>query len=70
MHTIKLMGAWEIQQRLGVSRQRTNQIVNRKGFPDPYQTLRMGSVWDAELVEAWIREHRKEIAEDTEGDGA
>lgn len=67
MHKIRLVGSWEIQQLLGVGRARTQQIVNRKGFPDPYQTLRMGSVWDAELVEAWIAEHRPEIGEPTEG---
>lgn len=69
MHKIKLMGSWEIQQRLGVGRARANVIVNRKGFPDPYQTLRMGAVWDAELVEAWIKEHRAELAEEPESEG-
>jgi prophage regulatory protein len=29
--------------------------------------LRMGSVWDAEDVEAWIREHRPQIDEEPEG---
>jgi prophage regulatory protein len=67
MHKIRLMGAWEIQQALGVGRARTQQIVNRKGFPDPYQTLRMGSVWDEEVVMAWISDHRPELAEDPEG---
>ncbi|MDT5030295.1 MAG: hypothetical protein QOC94_466 [Actinoplanes sp.] len=34
--------------------------------PEPYQKLAMGSVWDARDVEAWIKDHRPQIAEDTE----
>lgn len=55
------MGAAEIQRALGVGRDRAYQITRGKGFPDPYQTLIMGSVWDAEQVEAWIRAHRHEF---------
>jgi predicted DNA-binding transcriptional regulator AlpA len=62
------MGAKEIQDRLGVSRQRAYLIIGRRGFPEPYQTLAMGSIWLQDDVEAWIREHRPEIAEEPEGD--
>ena len=58
---IKLMGSHEIAERLGVSRDRAYDITTKKGFPDPYQTLRMGSVWDAAEVEAWIRVHRPHL---------
>jgi predicted DNA-binding transcriptional regulator AlpA len=68
MHKIVLMGAAEIQERLGLSRVRTYQIIGRRGFPEPYQTLAMGSIWLKDDVEAWIREHRPEIAEEPEGD--
>lgn len=61
---IRLMGSGEIQERLGVSRQRTQQIVNRRDFPAPYQVLIMGAVWNAEDVEAWIRERRPHLAEE------
>lgn len=58
------MGAAEIQQRLGVSRQRAYTLVQRRDFPEPYATLAMGSVWLAEDVEAWIKEKRPELLED------
>jgi prophage regulatory protein len=60
------MGAGEIQDRLGVGRQRAYQITSRRGFPEPYQVLRMGSIWLESDVEDWIRENRPDLAEDTE----
>jgi predicted DNA-binding transcriptional regulator AlpA len=56
-----LMGAAEIQARLRISRQRAYQLVTRKDFPDPYQVLAMGSVWDRDDVEAWIKKHRPHL---------
>ena len=46
----------------GMSRQRVNVIANTKGFPDPVFVLRMGKAWAKSDVEAWIREHRPELA--------
>jgi prophage regulatory protein len=66
MDKVRLMGASEIGQRLGVGRSRAHAITRDRSFPEPYQTLVMGSVWDARDVEAWIREHRPELAEDPE----
>lgn len=63
------MGAMEIQARLGISRQWTYVLIGRRSFPEPVAELGMGKVWLAEDVEAWIAEHRPEIAEDPE-DGA
>lgn len=63
MVELKLMGAGEIARRLGgVSRQRVQQIVARPDFPQPATQLLTGKVWRAEDVEAWIREHRPELA--------
>lgn len=63
MVELKLMGAGEIAQRLGgVSRQRVQQIVARRDFPEPATKLLTGKVWRSEDVEAWIREHRPELA--------
>jgi prophage regulatory protein len=62
------MGVWEIAQRLGVGRQRAGIIAKQKGFPDPVSVLKMGQVWLAADVEAWITEHRPELAEDPETD--
>ena len=53
-----LMGAAEIGTRLGVSRQRVQQIVSRKDFPKPDAVLGMGKVWLTEDVERWVQEHR------------
>jgi prophage regulatory protein len=41
-------------------------LITRRDFPEPYQVLRMGSVWDAEDVEAWIRENRPQLDEEPE----
>lgn len=61
-----LMGAREIEARLGVSRQRVQQLIARPDWPAPYETLAMGKVWRTEDVEAWIRENRPDAASDTE----
>jgi prophage regulatory protein len=61
---IRLMGSGEIGRALGgVSRQRTYQITQRRGFPEPLAKLDMGYVWLAEDVEAWIAENRDKLAE-------
>ena len=66
--TFRLMGSAEIGRRLGgISRTRVYQITQRRGFPEPYAVLEMGNVWLADDVEAWIRQHRPEINEATEG---
>lgn len=57
------MGAAEIAQRLGVSRQRVQQLVKRPDFPAAAQVLATGKVWRGEAVEDWIREHRPARAE-------
>jgi predicted DNA-binding transcriptional regulator AlpA len=57
-----LMGAAEIAERLGVSRQRVQQLIARRDWPKPFDTLAMGKVWKSEDVEAWIREHRPDLA--------
>ncbi len=58
------MGAWEIRQRLGYgegARKHVQNIISRRSFPAPYQTLKMGSGWDERDVEAWIAENRPEL---------
>ena len=63
-----LMGAREIEDRLGVSRQRVQQLTARTDWPAPYDELAMGKVWRIEDVEAWISEHRPEIQSAPESD--
>lgn len=62
------MGTAEIADRLGVTPARVNQITDSKKleFPAPLARLRMGQVWLAQDVEAWIRENRPALAEDPE----
>jgi predicted DNA-binding transcriptional regulator AlpA len=63
---MELMGAQEIRKRLGVSRQRTDQIVARPDFPKPIATLAMGRIWRTADVEKWIAKHRPYLDEDAE----
>lgn len=65
---VRLLGATEIQHRLGISRQRAYILTGRREFPAPRWELAMGKIWWAEDVEAWIRANRPELAEDPEGD--
>ena len=61
----QLAGAAEIGRMLGgISRQRVQQIVNRKDFPAPVDWLEMGKVWKREDVEAWAVAHGRVIADD------
>lgn len=66
--TFALMGSAEIGRRLGgISRTRVYQLTQRRNFPAPYAELDMGNVWLADDVEAWIAEHRPDIAQGAEG---
>jgi prophage regulatory protein len=65
---LRLLGPAEIGKRLGVGRTRVYQITQRRNFPLPVAELEMGNVWLAEDVEAWIREHRPELAEEAESE--
>lgn len=60
-----LMGAREIEDRLGVSRQRVYQLARRADFPEPYDEVAMGKLWRIEDIENWIAEHRPAL-HDTE----
>jgi len=61
---MKLVGAHEIREMLGgISKQRVYQITGRRGFPLPVAELAQGKVWNRADVEAWIREHRPELAD-------
>ena len=57
----ELVGAHEIRVMLGVSRARVNQLVNRKGFPDPVAKLAQGAVWRRREVEDWARRDGRDI---------
>ncbi|MEV6348579.1 DNA-binding protein [Actinoplanes sp. NPDC051851] len=59
---LPLMGIYEIRMRLGCSRQRINQLASRPDFPAPAAEIRRGRVWLEADIEAWIAEHRPELA--------
>lgn len=52
------MGAREIEDRLGVSRQRVQQLIAGHDFPAPWDELAMGKVWRKPDIEHWIEGHR------------
>lgn len=52
------MGSAEIGIRLGVSRQRVQQLVALADFPQPFEELCMGRIWATADVETWIAENR------------
>jgi prophage regulatory protein len=63
-----LVGAYEIRQLLRVSRQRVQQLMKRADWPREVEKLAMGKVYARADIEAWARDHRREIREDDNGD--
>ncbi|WBB97266.1 hypothetical protein O7543_18240 [Solwaraspora sp. WMMA2080] len=56
---MRLVALGEIQALMGgISRQRTQTIVNRSDFPKPLDTLTVGRIWAREEVVAWIKQNR------------
>jgi predicted DNA-binding transcriptional regulator AlpA len=53
-----LVGAHEIRDLLGVSRQRVYQLAARPDFPRPVAVLRQGKIWTVRDVQDWIGVHR------------
>lgn len=56
MMTMELVGAAEIADLLGVTRQRVHQLTAQADFPAPLAKLRAGAVWQLDDVERWARE--------------
>jgi hypothetical protein len=63
-----LMGQAEIADRLGVSRQRVQQLTAKPNWPAPFDTLAMGKVWWIKDVEEWIRQNRPDLPADERAD--
>ena len=52
---LDLVGAAEIAEMLGVSRQRVHQIVAAdETFPEPAAVLTAGKIWLRDQIEVWI----------------
>ena len=56
----RLVGAHEIRDMLGVSRQRVYQLAGQSDFPKPVATLAQGKIWAVDDVQKWIDDHRGE----------
>ncbi len=57
----RLVGVREISKLLGVSRQRADQVVRTKGFPDPVAELAGGRIWERSGVVKWARDAGRSI---------
>lgn len=56
MEKIRVVAAAEVAGMLGVGVARVHALVkNDRTFPTPLAELRVGKIWDAEDVEAWMR---------------
>ena len=56
-----LVGAAEIADMLGVSRQRVWQLAGEPGFPAPEVELASGRVWKRSAIEKWARDTGREV---------
>jgi hypothetical protein len=52
----EMVGASEVGEMLGVSRQRVHQLRENSAFPAPLVEVSMGPLWDARAIEAFARE--------------
>lgn len=57
----RLVGVREVGELLGVSRQRADQLVRTKGFPDPIAELASGRIWERGSVVQWARDEGRSI---------
>lgn len=57
----QLVGAAEVAEILGVSRQRVTQLTSRDDFPTPAAVLAMGKVWLRDDVQQWADERDERL---------
>jgi predicted DNA-binding transcriptional regulator AlpA len=55
--THHLVGAAEVADLLGVSRQQAHRLIRRPDFPTPQARLRSGPVWLTEDIQRWAADH-------------
>lgn len=57
---LELVGAAEVAEMFGVTRQRLHAIINAnpETFPAPLADLKAGSIWNKKHVETWAKKHR------------
>jgi predicted DNA-binding transcriptional regulator AlpA len=59
-----LVGAQEIAEMLGISRQRLTQLASRADFPEPVAELAQGRVWETAAIREWARKTGRLADED------
>ncbi len=52
----ELLGAAEVAQRIGVSRQRVAKLREKPDFPHPWVELAAGPVWLTQAIDRWIED--------------
>lgn len=57
----RLVGVREIAKLLGISRQRADQLVRIKGFPDPVAVLASGRIWARSAVVRWAKTEGRSV---------
>ena len=57
----RFVGVREIGKLLTVSRQRADQLVRTKGFPEPVADLASGRIWERGAVVCWARENGRSV---------
>nr|MDT0658884.1 helix-turn-helix domain-containing protein [Micromonospora sp. DSM 115978] len=60
---LRIMGAAEIAEYLGVSRQWVEVLTKRRDFPEPAVTLKAGRIWRTEDVEEWQTARKRQREE-------
>lgn len=58
---MRLAGAHEVRDLLGVSRQRVYQLAARPDFPKPVAVLAQGKIWLIGDIEEWIAKYRLRV---------
>lgn len=53
------MGAAEVAEFLGVTRQRVHSLTRRKDFPKPVAVLAAGKIWRRRDIERWDAAHAR-----------
>ncbi|MET3426938.1 putative DNA-binding transcriptional regulator AlpA [Actinoplanes tereljensis] len=56
--SMRLAGAHEVKELLGVSRQRVYQLAAKADFPKPVAALAQGKVWLLGDIERWLAGRR------------
>jgi predicted DNA-binding transcriptional regulator AlpA len=67
MESMRLAGAHEVRELLGVSRQRVYQLAAGSDFPKPIAVLAQGKIWLIDDIQEWIAKHRLPAAKRPRG---